>query len=116
MTSIRWTGDIASGSLFGYNFIFVGSAKMAEDLLEKRSINYADRPRSVMCGELSGWGKIMLICNYNEWFCAHRRWIAQDIGSYASVAKSHRMIEFETGRYLQCVLEDPDRNQAHVRK
>lgn len=94
----------------------VGSAKIAEDLLEKRSVNYADRPRSVMCGELSGWGKIMLLSNYNEWFRAHRKWFAQDIGSHASVAKLHRMIEFETRRYLQCVLEDPEGNQAHVRK
>ncbi|KAF8551039.1 cytochrome P450 [Imleria badia] len=108
-------GDIASVSL-SYNIIVVGSAKIAEDLLEKRSVNYADRPRSVMCGELSGWGKIMLLSNYNEWFRAHRKWFAQDIGSYASVAKLHRMIEFETRRYLQCVLEDPERNQSHIRK
>ncbi|KAG6374222.1 cytochrome P450 [Boletus reticuloceps] len=69
-----------------------------------------------MCGELSGWGKIMLLSNYNDWFRAHRKWIAQDIGSYASVAKLHRMIEFEARRYLQCVLEDSERNQAHIRK
>ena len=58
----------------------------------------------------------MLLSNYNEWFRAHRKWIAQDIGSYASVEKLHSMIEFETRRYLQCVLEDPERNQSHVRK
>ncbi|KAN0088019.1 Cytochrome P450 [Tylopilus felleus] len=109
-------GDIASWSLFGYNVIIIGSAKVAEDLLEKRSVNYADRPRSVMCGELSGWGKIMLLSNYNEWFRTHRKWIAQDIGSYATVAKLHRMIESECRRYLGCVLADPKRNQAHVRK
>ncbi|KAF8124371.1 cytochrome P450 [Boletus edulis] len=109
-------GNIASGSFFGYNIIVIGSAKIAEDLLEKRSTNYSDRPRSVMCGELSGWGKIMLLSNYNDWFRAHRKWFAQDIGSYASVAKLHRMIEFEARRYLQCVLEDSERNQAHIRK
>ena len=113
---IRWLGDIASGSLFGYNVIVIGSAKVAEDLLEKRSVNYADRPPSVMCGELSGWGKIMLLSNYNEWFRTHRKWIAQDIGSYATVAKLHRMIEAECRRYLGCVLADPEGNQAHVRK
>ena len=69
-----------------------------------------------MGGELSGWGKIMLLSNYNEWFRAHRKWIAQDIGSHASVAKLHKVIEFETWRYLQCVLADPENTQAHVRK
>ena len=103
-------------SFLGYSIIVISSARIAEDLVEKRSINYSDRPRSVMGGELSGWGKIMLLSNYNEWFRAHRKWIAQDIGSYASVEKLHSMIEFETRRYLRCVLEDPEKNQAHVRK
>ncbi|KAF9228227.1 cytochrome P450 [Gyrodon lividus] len=109
-------GDLACGSLFWYHVIIIGSAKVAEDLLDKRSINYSDRPRSVMCGELSGWGKIMLFSNYNDWFRAHRKWFAQEIGSYATVAKLHGMIEFETRRYLRCILDDPARVQAHVRK
>lgn len=58
----------------------------------------------------------MLLSNYNEWFREHRKWFAQVIGSYVSVSKLHAMIESETRRYLQCVLEDPERSQAHVRK
>ncbi|KIK94268.1 hypothetical protein PAXRUDRAFT_12143 [Paxillus rubicundulus Ve08.2h10] len=109
-------GDFACGSLLWVHTIVIGSAKVAEDLLEKRSANYADRPRSVMCGELSGWGKIMLLSNYNDWFRSHRKMIAREIGSYATVAKFHRMIEFETRRTLRCILDDPARLQAHVRK
>ncbi|KAF9232093.1 cytochrome P450, partial [Melanogaster broomeanus] len=112
----RRYGDLACGSVFGYHAICIGSAKIAEDLLEKRSTNYSDRPRSVMCGELSGWGKIMLLANYNDWFRAHRKWFAQEIGSYATVTKLHCMIELETRRYLRSILEDPARAQAHVRK
>ncbi|KAF8552565.1 cytochrome P450, partial [Imleria badia] len=65
-----------------------GCAKIAADLLDKRGINYADRPRSVMAGELAG---------------------------HAVVAKLHEMIEVETRRTLRLVLEDPDRLQTHVR-
>ena len=90
--------------------------KVAEELLEKRSVNYADRPRSVMCGELSGWGKIMLLSNYNDWFRQHRKWIAQEIGGHDTVRGYHKLIEYETRRFLRCVLNDPDRTQAHVRK
>ncbi|KAG6330774.1 hypothetical protein ID866_8315 [Astraeus odoratus] len=97
----RKYGDIASGSLFGYNIIIIGSAKIAEDLLDKRSANYADRPRSVMSGELSGWGKIMLLSNYNDWFRTHRKWIAQEIGGYGLAKKFHGLIEHETRRYLR---------------
>ncbi|KAF9232097.1 cytochrome P450 [Melanogaster broomeanus] len=112
----RRHGDLASMSVLGYYVISIGSAKIAEDLLEKRSTNYSDRPRSVMCGELSGWGKVMLFSNYNAWFRAHRKWLAQEIGSYATVTKLHCMIELETRRYLRSVLEDPAKAQAHVRK
>ena len=51
-------GDIASALLSECYTIPVGSAKIAGDL-EKRSINYSDRPRTTMGGELSGWGKMM---------------------------------------------------------
>ncbi|KAL4077431.1 cytochrome P450 [Scleroderma citrinum] len=112
----RKYGDIFSGHFFGYTIIAIGSAKIAEDLLEKRSANYSDRPRSVMSGELSGWGKIMLLSNYNDWFRQHRKWVAQEIGGYVTAQKWHNLIEYETRRYLRCVLNDPERTQAHVRK
>ncbi|KAF8546595.1 cytochrome P450 [Imleria badia] len=108
-------GDFASASLYGYNIILVGSAKIAGDLLEKSSINYSDRPRSIM-GELSGWGKMMLLCDRNDWFRAQRKWIAHEIGSYATVEKLHSMIEVETRRTLRSTLHQPDRIQAHLRK
>jgi hypothetical protein len=109
-------GDIASGSLCGYNFIVIGCAKIAADLLDKRGINYADRPRSVMAGELAGWGKTMLLCNYTDQLRTQRKWIAHDLGSHAVVAKFHEMIEVETRRTLRSVLEDPDRLHVHVHK
>ncbi|KAF9238243.1 cytochrome P450 [Melanogaster broomeanus] len=112
----RQYGDIASGSLLGNHLIFIGSAKIAEDLLEKRSTNYSDRPRSVMCGELSGWGKITLLSNYDDWFRQHRKWFAQEMGSHATVTKLHGMIELETRRYLRCILDDPGNAHEHVRK
>lgn len=112
----RQYGDIASGYFLGSTTIIVGSAKIAAELLEKRSVNYSDRPQSVMAGELSGWGKIMLLSRYNDWFRTHRKWIAQEIGSYDLVKKFNGLIEFETRRFLQCVLDDPEQLQAHVRK
>lgn len=108
-------GDIASGYFLGKTIIIIGSAKIAGELLEKRSVNSSDRPRSIMGGELSGWGKIMLLSDCNDWFRTHRRWIAQEIGSH-DLAKNFNMIEYETRRLLRCVLDDSERLRAHVRK
>ncbi|KAF8132785.1 cytochrome P450 [Boletus edulis] len=109
-------GDIASGSLFGYNVIVIGSVKIATDILEKCGTNYADRPRSIMGGELSGWNKMMLVCDYTDWFRSQRKWFAHEIGSHATVAQLHGMIEGETRRTLRSALVEPDRIRAHVRK
>lgn len=113
---IRPIGDIASCSMYGRTVIVIGCAKIAVDLLDKRGIKYADRPRSVMAGELAGWGKIMLLCNYTDRLRTQRKWIAHDLGSHAVVAKLHKMIELETRRTLRSVLEDPDGLQSHLRK
>ncbi|KAN0076772.1 Cytochrome P450 [Tylopilus felleus] len=109
-------GDIASVSFWGFNVIVVSSANIAADLLDKRGTNYADRPRSVMAGELAGWAKVMLLCNYTDRLRTQRKWLAHNLGSHAVVAKFHRMIEVETRRTLRSVLEDPDRLRTHVRK
>ena len=113
---IRRIGDIASGSLWGYNVIVIGSAKIAGDLLGRRGINYADRPRSVMAGELAGWGKLMTLSNYTDRLRTQRKWVAHDLGSHAVVAKFHGMIEVETRRTLRSVLKDPDGLLTHLRK
>ncbi|KAI6099986.1 cytochrome P450 [Pisolithus croceorrhizus] len=112
----RQYGDIASGYFLGKTTIIIGSVKIAGELLEKRSVNYSDRPRSIMGGELSGWGKIMLLSDYNDWFRTHRKWITQEIGSYDLVKNFNGLIEYETRRFLRCVLDDPEQLRAHVRK
>ncbi|KAL4081062.1 cytochrome P450 [Scleroderma citrinum] len=112
----RRYGDILFVHIFGYTGVIIGSAKIAEDLLEKRSVIYADRPRSVMAGELSGWGKVMLLSDYNDRFRQQRKWIAQEIGGYGTVQKWHGLIEYETRRFLRSMLNDPERTQAHVRR
>jgi hypothetical protein len=40
-------GDIMHVDAFGQSFVIVSTLKIAEDLLEKRSLIYSDRPRLV---------------------------------------------------------------------
>jgi len=41
-------GDIVSFSVFGRTTIVLNSAKVANEILDKRSFNYSDRPRMVL--------------------------------------------------------------------
>jgi hypothetical protein len=45
-------GDIIYFRVFGYGFLVLGSLERAYDIFERRSSNYADRPRMVMLNEL----------------------------------------------------------------
>ena len=40
-------GDIMHIDVFGQSFVIISSLKIAEDLLEKRSLIYSDRPHFV---------------------------------------------------------------------
>ncbi|KAF9239426.1 cytochrome P450 [Melanogaster broomeanus] len=109
-------GDLASFTAIGRVIILINSAKVAEDLLEKRSSIYSDRPRVVMAGELCGLGRNLLFSQYNDWFRGLRKLVAQEIGSYTIVQTFYPMLEHESHRFLVTVLERPGELQAHVRK
>ncbi|KAF9239429.1 cytochrome P450 [Melanogaster broomeanus] len=73
-------GDLGACTVIGRVIVLINSAKVAEDLLEKRSSIYSDRPRSVMAGELC------------------------EIGSYTTVQSFYPMLELESRRFLVNVL------------
>jgi hypothetical protein len=51
--SIYYPGDICSATVLGQPIIIIGSAKVAVDLLDKRSAIYSDRPVCTMGNYLS---------------------------------------------------------------
>lgn len=61
MTSLTIIGDIIHVNVFGQTFVIVSSLKIAEDLLEKRSSIYSDRPHfvSTVFGRPTIWGTFL---------------------------------------------------------
>jgi hypothetical protein len=47
-----WSGDISSVTVLGRPLIILNSAKVAMDMLDKKSAKYSDRPVMPMGGEL----------------------------------------------------------------
>jgi hypothetical protein len=45
-------GDIVYLHIFGQGIVFINTAEVAEELLDKRGAIYSDKPNLVMCGEL----------------------------------------------------------------
>lgn len=109
-------GDIASISIMGRRIVVVNSAKIASEMLDRKSVVYSDRPAIQMAGELVGWRDALPCLPYDHRFRNQRRMIHQVIGTNAAVASFNPMLEKGTKKFLRRVLEEPSGLLDHVRK
>ncbi|KAJ3936904.1 MAG: cytochrome P450 [Lentinula lateritia] len=109
-------GDICSVTVLGQPLIILSSAKVAVDLLDKRSSIYSDRPVLQMGGELVGWKNTLVLLQYGDRFKRFRKLFHNLIGSHATMRQYFPAQELEAKRFLRKVLAEPDDLQAHVRR
>ncbi|KAH9954690.1 hypothetical protein BGW80DRAFT_404530 [Lactifluus volemus] len=65
--------ELSRELIFGFHLIACNSKGIADDLLDKRSAIYSDRPRMPMMVELMGFGWSLGFTPYNEWWKNSRR-------------------------------------------
>ncbi|KAL0576520.1 hypothetical protein V5O48_005465 [Marasmius crinis-equi] len=65
--------DIVSVHVFGERMVVLNSRKAVEEVLEKRSANYSDRPAMHMTNDLSGWAWDFAHMRYSDWWRLHRK-------------------------------------------
>ncbi|KAF8211494.1 cytochrome P450 [Mycena galopus ATCC 62051] len=119
ITFSKWSdtwGDICSATVLGQPIIILGSAKVAVDLLDKRSAIYSDRPVCVMGGELVGWKNTLVLLPYGDRFRRFRRLFHNIIGSRSAIKQFLPIEELETRRFLRRVLAKPNDLPKHIRK
>ncbi|KAJ7283455.1 cytochrome P450 [Mycena rebaudengoi] len=118
-TFSKWSdtfGDLCSVTVLGQPLIIIGSAKVAIDLLDKRSAIYSDRPVCTMGGELVGWKNTLVLLPYGDRFRRFRRLFHNIIGSRAAIKQFLPVQDVEARRFLRRVLAKPDDLSKHVRK
>ncbi|KIM45959.1 hypothetical protein M413DRAFT_298764 [Hebeloma cylindrosporum] len=119
LTFARWGetwGDICSVTVLGQPLIILNSAKVAIDMLDKKSAIYSDRPTLQMGGELVGWKNTMVLLPYGDRFRRYRRLFHRLIGNPASIQCFYPSEELEARRFLRRLLTTPGDLAAHVRK
>ncbi|KAF7355007.1 hypothetical protein MSAN_01416200 [Mycena sanguinolenta] len=119
ITFSKWAdtwGDICSTTVLGQPIIIIGSAKVAVDLLDKRSAIYSDRPVCMMGGELVGWKNTLVLLPYGDRFRRFRRLFHNIIGSRSAMKQFFPVEELETRRFLRRVLAKPGDLRKHIRK
>ncbi|KAK0500239.1 cytochrome P450 [Armillaria luteobubalina] len=112
----RWTatyGDVIYLDTPGNPTVIINSAQAADDLLEKRSKNYSDRPDFTMT-KLTGWGHIMGFMRYSDWWRMHRRMFHQYFRPRAVPAYYPVQMK-ATSVLLQQLHSSPDAFVQHVR-
>ncbi|KAF9462161.1 cytochrome P450 [Collybia nuda] len=118
LTYADWSstlGDVLYMEVLNNPLVILNSSKAATELLEKRSVNYADRPSLVMANELMGWDWDMAHMPYSDRWRQHRKMFHQYFRPQAVPAYQQIQVEATT-TLLRQLLEAPDDFREHIRQ
>ncbi|KAE8401933.1 cytochrome P450 [Aspergillus pseudonomiae] len=108
-------GPISSVTTFGQTIIVLNEARLAYELLEKRSAIHSSRPPCTFA-RMAGFGDIMTVLEYSDRFRTSRKVAHQQIGSNRAVSRFNHIQDAEVCRYLLRLLRDPEKWVDHLRK
>ncbi|KAL2819386.1 cytochrome P450 [Aspergillus granulosus] len=107
-------GPISSVSVLGQRIIILNDARIAFELLEKRSAIYSDRPK-LPFATLCGMGDTVLMQGYGKRLQTYRKYIHREMGSTINVARFDATHETEVRRFLVRLLDAPQNLAGHAR-
>ncbi|KAE9398917.1 cytochrome P450 [Gymnopus androsaceus JB14] len=103
----KW-GDLLSVSVFGTTVVVINSYKRCQEMLEKKSNVYSDRPYVPMAMELIEMRDSMGFLPYDKRFKSYRRLFHQELGRNSGVREFFPQEEHLGRRFLRRVLNNPD--------
>ncbi|KAL3461172.1 cytochrome P450 [Aspergillus heterothallicus] len=108
-------GPLSSVTIFGQTILILNDARVAFDLLERRSNIYSSRPQMVFAGELVGWEHILAMQTYSDTFRAYRRAMHRVLGTKNVISQFNELQDVEVRRFLLRVRENPGDLVQHIR-
>ncbi|THC96012.1 hypothetical protein EYZ11_004511 [Aspergillus tanneri] len=109
-------GPISSLTVFGQTLVILNEARLANELLEKRSAVHSSRPR-MQFAKMAGWENFISVQQYTDpRFRLTRKVLQQQIGSNASVSRFDNIQDVESRRFLLRVCNSPGDLIRHIRK
>ncbi|KAK0501134.1 cytochrome P450 [Armillaria luteobubalina] len=115
-TYAKWAttyGDVFYLDMPGNPTVVINSAQAADDLFQKRSGNYSDRPDFTMM-KLSGWDNNLGFMRYSDRWRTHRRMLHQYFQPHA-VPVYYPVQLKATSVLLKQLLKSPDTFVLHIR-
>lgn len=114
--SEQYGSDVINISMLGMNLVFLNSEEAADDLLEKRSSIYSDRPVDgmTMLKDLVGMGWAIPMLTYGHQWRGARKAFQREFR--ASTVGRFRPVQLNAARVLiKSTLNDPESLMAHLR-
>ncbi|KAF5375318.1 hypothetical protein D9757_009670 [Collybiopsis confluens] len=106
---------LISFHILGRRIVILNTKTAADDLFNKRSSNYSDRPFPTMAGTLMKREKSMFYIPYNERCKTYRKLMQQALNSSAS--QQYWGIEEDSARYtVRQIVDTPDNLFQHLRR
>ncbi|KAH7923415.1 cytochrome P450 [Leucogyrophana mollusca] len=99
-------GDLVYLRTFGTGILALNSIEAVNELFEKRSQVYSDRPTFVMAGELIGFDQTLAFAHYGTSWRQQRKLAHSALNSEA-VKKYHQLQEHVVALYLESLVSDP---------
>ncbi|PPQ99417.1 hypothetical protein CVT24_005404 [Panaeolus cyanescens] len=106
-------GDLIFYKAMGHNYLIVQSLNRANDLFDKRSAIYSDRPPQPMAADLMGWSFNIGWQPYGSWWRRHRKAFHEHFNVNA-VAKYDPIQTKELHRFLNRLLRQPAGFVDHI--
>ncbi|KAJ2919348.1 hypothetical protein MD484_g970, partial [Candolleomyces efflorescens] len=107
-------GDIIQLDLLGYHLIAVNSAKVAKELLDKRSGLYSDRPQFAFAGELCEFNRSITLMKYDEPWKKQRKIIAQEFSTSSSIPRYWPLQEQQSRLLIKTLLQNPGQLRSEL--
>ncbi|CCL98338.1 uncharacterized protein FIBRA_00332 [Fibroporia radiculosa] len=109
-------GDIFYLEVFRKPAIVISSARIAHDLMEKRSSKYSDRPRTVVFTELMGLEPTASILPYGNRWRLHRRWLQTAFQTKTAQRDYQPLQRRRIRQLLSALLDTPEDFRTLIKK
>ncbi|KAJ7146878.1 cytochrome P450 [Mycena epipterygia] len=112
--SRKYNSDIIQLDLVGTSVIVLSSFKATEDLLDKRSSIYSDRPRAPMYTDVMEWTFNLGLMKYGDKWRSHRRLFSQGF-NVTNSQNFHAKELAATHGLLRRLIHTPEAFRDHLR-
>ncbi|KZV89549.1 cytochrome P450 [Exidia glandulosa HHB12029] len=120
LTFTKWReeyGDIVYANVAGTKIMVLNSPEAAKALLDDRGAIFSDRPHLHFANDIIGWKDSPIMCLASHpYFKPSRRMMLSAVGSRTALEGYVHMEEHEVHRFLNRVIDDPDKVEYYLRK